>query len=183
VSELLGPKFIQIGIDRYLTDFRVPRVAARGIFIVSGIYFGNLIVGWLLSIFQVRSAIAAGQGAVNDLRESIFEHIQRLSLSYFDKTHQGRIIARADTDLSSLDEIMTWGANQFLASILTLVGVIILMLQYDWRLCLAVSVVFAGARLRHASLPKTRHARLSRHQAAGLAPYCHLWLKIFPGSV
>jgi len=36
---------------------------------------------------------------------------------------------------------MTWGANQLLASLLTLVGVIALMLQYDWRLCLAVSVV------------------------------------------
>jgi ATP-binding cassette subfamily B multidrug efflux pump len=141
VSELLGPKFIQIGIDRYLTDFSAPRVAARGILLVSAIYLGNLVVGWLLSIAQVRSAIAAGQSAVNDLRETIFEHIQRLSLSYFDKTHQGRIIARADTDLSALDEIMTWGANQFLASMLTLVGVVILMLQYDWRLCLAVSLV------------------------------------------
>lgn len=141
VCELLGPKFIQIGIDRYLTDFSAPRVAARGILLVSVIYLANLVVGWLLSIAQVRSAIAAGQSAVNDLREAIFEHIQRLSLSYFDKTHQGRIIARADTDLSALDEIMTWGANQFLASILTLVGVVIVMLQYDWRLCLAVSLV------------------------------------------
>jgi ABC-type multidrug transport system fused ATPase/permease subunit len=141
VSELLGPKFIQIGIDRYLTNFKAPRLAARGILVVSAIYLGNLLIGWLLSIAQVRSAIAAGQSAVNDLRESIFAHIQRLSLSYFDKTHQGRIIARADTDLSALDEIMTWGANQFLASTLTLAGVVILMLQYDWRLCLAVSLV------------------------------------------
>jgi ABC-type multidrug transport system fused ATPase/permease subunit len=141
VSELLGPKFIQVGIDRYLTDLSVPGVAARGILMVSAIYLANLILGWFLSIAQVRSAIAAGQGAVNDLRAAIFEHIQRLSLSYFDKTHQGRIIARADTDLSALDEVMTWGANQFLASILTLAGVVFLMLQYDWRLCLAVSVV------------------------------------------
>ena len=141
LCELLGPKFIQIGIDRYLSDLSAPAVAARGILIVSAIYLGNLILGWLLSIAQVRSAIATGQGAVNDLREAIFEHIQRLSLSYFDKTHQGRIIARADTDLSALDEVMTWGANQFLASILTLAGAIVLMLQYDWRLCLAVSLV------------------------------------------
>jgi ABC-type multidrug transport system fused ATPase/permease subunit len=141
LCELLGPKFIQIGIDRYLTDLSAPGVAARGILLVSVIYLGNLILGWLLSIAQVRSAIATGQGAVNDLREAIFEHIQRLSLSYFDKTHQGRIIARADTDLSALDEVMTWGANQFLASILTLAGAIFLMLQYDWRLCLAVSLV------------------------------------------
>ena len=61
---------------------------------------------------------------MNDLRLAVFEHIQRLSLNYFDKTHQGRIISRADTDIDSLDRVLTWGANQLLASALTLVGVV-----------------------------------------------------------
>jgi ABC-type multidrug transport system fused ATPase/permease subunit len=78
---------------------------------------------------------------MNDLRLAVFEHIQRLSLSYFDKTHQGRIISRADSDIDSLDRVLTWGANQLLASGLTLLGVVALLLQYDWRLCLAVSGV------------------------------------------
>ena len=182
VSQLLGPKFIQFGIDRYLTPAVTPQVerrdaavpltpslsptggegarragegersvrlsngsdaslALRGILIVSLIYLGNLLIGWLLSVAQVKTAIAIGQGAMNDMRLAVFEHIQKLSLNYFDKTHQGRIISRADTDIDSLDRIMTWGANQMLASLLTLVGVIALMLQYDWRLCLAVSAV------------------------------------------
>src|SRR5262245_9550173 len=141
LSLLLGPKFIQIGIDRYLTNFTTIQVAMHGILLVSAIYLGNLLFGWVLSAAQVKSAIAIGQGAMNDLRQAVFEHIQRLSLNYFDKTHQGRIIARADTDIESLDRILTWGANQMLASALTLVGVLVLMVQYDWRLCLAVSVV------------------------------------------
>src|SRR5438876_1016878 len=141
VSQLLGPKFIQIGIDRYLTNFTNIQAATRGILLVSVIYLGNLLLGWFVSAAQVKSAIAIGQGAMNDLREAVFEQIQRLSLNYFDKTHQGRIIARADTDIDSLDRILTWGANQMLASALTLVGVFVLMVQYDWRLCLAVSVV------------------------------------------
>ncbi len=141
LSQLLGPKFIQIGIDRYLTDFTSAQVAMTGILVVSAIYLANLLLGWALSIIQVKSAIAIGQGAMNDLRLAVFEHIQKLSLNYFDKTHQGRIINRADGDVDSLDRIMTWGANQMLSSLLTLIGVIALMLQYDWRLCLAVSVV------------------------------------------
>ena len=153
ISQLLGPKFIQIGIDRYLTNFQDAGVAVRGILFVSLIYLGNLLVGWSLSVAQVKSAIRVGQGAMNDLRLAVFEHIQRLSLNYFDKTHQGRIIARADTDIDSLDRIMTWGANQMLASSLTLIGVVTLMLQYDWRLCLAVSAVlpplFLATRLFH----------------------------------
>jgi ATP-binding cassette subfamily B protein len=152
-SQLLGPKFIQIGIDRYLTNFSSAQAAYHGIFLVSVVYLGNLLLGWFLSVAQVKSAIRVGQGAMNDLRLAVFEHIQRLSLNYFDKTHQGRIIARADTDIESLDRIMTWGANQMLASLMTLCGVIVLMLQYDWRLCLAVSLVlpplFVATRLFH----------------------------------
>ncbi len=141
ISQLLGPKFIQIGIDRYLINFSSAPAASHGILVVSLIYLGNLLLGWFLSAAQVKSAIAVGQGAMNDLRLAVFEHIQRLSLNYFDKTHQGRIISRADTDIDSLDRVLTWGANQLLASALTLLGVVTLMLQYDWRLCLAVSVV------------------------------------------
>lgn len=152
-SQLLGPKFIQIGIDRYLTTVQDVPAAMRGILIISAIYLANLLLGWSLTVAQVKSAIRVGQGAMNDLRLAVFEHIQKLSLNYFDKTHQGRIIARADTDIDSLDRIMTWGANQLLASVLTLIGVVVLMLQYDWRLCLAVSAVlpplFVATRLFH----------------------------------
>ena len=140
-SSLLGPKFIQIGIDRFLARGTSAEAAMHGILVISLAYLGNLLVGWGLSVAQVKSAIRVGQGAMNDLRMAVFEHIQKLSLNYFDKTHQGRIINRADTDIDSLDRILTWGANQLLASGLTLVGVFILMLRYDWRLCLAVSLV------------------------------------------
>ena len=140
-SALLGPKFIQIGIDRYLTTVTATDVALHGVFVVSAIYLANLVLGWGLSVVQVKSAIRVGQSAMNYLRMAVFEHIQRLSLNYFDRTHQGRIISRADTDIDSLDRILTWGANQLLSSALTLLGVIGLMLQYDWRLCLAVAVV------------------------------------------
>jgi ABC-type multidrug transport system fused ATPase/permease subunit len=141
VSQLLGPKFIQVGIDRYLTNFTSAQAAMSGIFLISVLYLANLLFNWVLSAAQVKGAIAIGHGAMNDLRQAVFEHIQRLSLNYFDRTHQGRIISRADSDIESLDRIMTWGANQMLASVLTLAGVVTLMVQYDWRLCLATSLV------------------------------------------
>ncbi len=141
ISQLFGPKLIQIGIDRHLTSFTNMGDALNGILFISALYFGNLLIGWGITIVQVKSAIAVGQGAMNDLRIEVFEHIQKLSLSYFDKTHQGRIINRADSDIDSLDRVLTWGANQMLASGLTLAGVIVLLVRYDWRLCLAVSIV------------------------------------------
>jgi ABC-type multidrug transport system fused ATPase/permease subunit len=141
VSQLLGPKLIQLGIDRYLTHITTAAAAVEGIFFISAIYLGNLLLGWGLTVAQVKSAIRVGQGMMNDLRLAVFQHIQRLSLSYFDKTHRGRIINRADGDIDAMDQVLTWGANQLLASALTLVGVLFMMARTDWRLCLAVSVV------------------------------------------
>ncbi len=140
-STLLGPRLIQYGIDEHLTHWIDEATARRGILIVSAWYLGNLMVGWILSVVQVRAAIRVGQGAMNDLRLAIFEHIQQLSLNFFDRTHQGRIIARADTDVDALDRLLTWGATQLLSSLITLAGVISLLLHYDWRLCLAVCAV------------------------------------------
>lgn len=140
-SSLLGPKLIQMGIDRHLTQWVDAPTARRGILVISGLYLGNLLVGWALSVVQVRAAIRVGQGAMNDLRLAIFEHLQRLSLNYFDRTHQGRIMARADTDVDSLDRVLTWGATQLLSSAMTLVGVLVMMGRYDLQLCLAVGGV------------------------------------------
>ena len=95
VSQLLGPKFIQIGIDRFLAPAlgsgTNAAMATRGILIVSAIYLGNLVLGWGFSVAQVKSAIRVGQGAMNDLRMAVFEHIQRLSLNYFDQIGRAHV--------------------------------------------------------------------------------------------
>ena len=83
LSQLLGPKFIQIGIDRYLTAFTTAQAAMHGILVVSLAYLANLLLGWFLSATQVKGAIAIGQGAINDLRQAVFEHIQNGFYSVF----------------------------------------------------------------------------------------------------
>jgi len=149
-SALVGPRLIQHGIDHALSPMlgsgstavaANTTAAAREILALSVLYLLNLLLGWGLTIVQVRTSIETGQGAMNDLRLAVFEHIQRLSLNYFDRTHQGRIIARADSDVDSLDRVLTWGAGQALSSLVTLIGVVVLMVQYDLRLSLAVCSV------------------------------------------
>jgi ATP-binding cassette subfamily B protein len=78
-----------------------------------------------------------------------------------------------------LDQVLTWGANQLLASTLTLLGAIAIMLQYDWRLCLAVSVVIPplaiATRLFHKHVMaayrvmREQGARLTASQAENIA--------------
>ncbi|MBC8128312.1 MAG: ABC transporter ATP-binding protein, partial [Gloeobacteraceae cyanobacterium ES-bin-144] len=141
VCQLLGPRFIQLGIDRHLTNIGDRDSAMRGLLAISGVYLASLALTWLFSVTYVRQSLRAGQGAINDLREAVFRHIQALSLSYFDRTHQGRIIARADSDMSAMQDVLTNGLNQLVTTVLTLLGVLVLMLGYDWRLCAAVSII------------------------------------------
>lgn len=141
ISSLIGPKWIQLGIDRHLTTVTSTEKALRGVTLISAAFMINLGVGWALSAAQARAAVRVGQEAMSDLRGEVFRHIQRLSPSFFDRTHQGRIIARADTDIDALDRVLTAGASQALSSGLTLAGVVLCLIQIDPALCLAVCAV------------------------------------------
>jgi ABC-type multidrug transport system fused ATPase/permease subunit len=70
---------------------------------------------------------------------AIFRHIQELSMGYFDRTKQGWIIARADSDLDTLEGIFTWAPVDLASSIVTLAGAITFMIIYNYKLALSVS--------------------------------------------
>ncbi len=166
-SQLFGPAIIQWGID---TQLAKPNQSGsnNGILLVAALYLGNLFLGWGITVTNATTAVTAGQRALNDLRASVFTHIQRLSLSYFDKTNQGRIIARVDSDISTLEHLMTWGAQQALSSFLTLGGVVVLMLGYDARLCLAVAALLPPLAISTWLFQKhgiCAHREIRRHSA------------------
>ena len=140
-SGLGGPQFIRYGIDHFLTHITNSAQADRGILVVSALYLANLLIAWGLTVTQVKVAVRAGEGLLSDLRLEVFEHIQRLSLSYFDKTHQGRIINRADGDIEALDQVLTFGINQMQANALTFLGALCILFYQNWRLSLAMGTV------------------------------------------
>jgi ATP-binding cassette subfamily B protein len=140
-STMAGPWLIRMGIDRYLTNFKSASHAYQGILYISLIYLGNLLLGWYLTVQQVTSAVKTGHAAMGDMQRQVFRHIQSLSMNYFDKTHQGRIINRASVDIEALDQLFTWATIRVTTSILTLTGVIIILAHQNLHLCLAVILV------------------------------------------
>jgi len=66
---------------------------------------------------------------------------RNLSMDFFDRTKQGRIISRLDNDINTMDWAIAWGLGVFISSILTLFGVIYFMSRYDLRLCALVSII------------------------------------------
>jgi len=62
-----------------------------------------------ITVIELRRTQRAGVDALHAIRRDVFDHLQRLSMRYFDRTKQGRILARADRDVDSLEHVFTWG--------------------------------------------------------------------------
>lgn len=75
-----------------------------------------------------------------DLRKDIFEHIQTLPHTFFDKTQTGQIMSRIVNDLDKLSEFAHHGPEDLFISIIMFIGSVIIMLNYQWRLALVVMI-------------------------------------------
>ena len=96
---------------------------------------------YLLMVWQGRLLVRTAQSAIFDIRVQLFEHIQRLSLSFFDKQKAGRIILRLTNDVDALDDLLTNGIMTLFVDILSLVSVITIMFFVDWRLMLLIFIL------------------------------------------
>ena len=85
---------------------------------------------------QVYLMQLAGQRALARLRLDTFARIQRLHISYFDRTPVGKVVTRVTNDVDSLGEVFASGAVMAVADILMLGGIVGFMLYLDWQLSL-----------------------------------------------
>ena len=82
-----------------------------------------------------------GYDVMHDLRQTLYSHVQRLSLAYHDRKYTGDLIGRLTSDIESIQSFVASGLLGALVNSLTLVGMIILMFYLNWRFTLiAVSV-------------------------------------------
>jgi ATP-binding cassette subfamily B protein len=89
-----------------------------------------------------------GERALADLRIELFDHLQRLSLGYYERNRRGAIISRITNDIEALDQLVTDGLSSLVQNGLLLAGTTVVLFLLDWRLALATFVVLplmAGA--------------------------------------
>ncbi len=101
-----------------------------------------------LSAAQTYYAGWVGERALADLRIQLFDHLQRLSLGYYERNRTGAIISRITNDVEALDQLVTDGISSLVQNSLLLVGTAVVLFVLDWRLALATLVVLplmAGA--------------------------------------
>ncbi len=82
-----------------------------------------------------------GERALADLRIQLFDHLQRLSLGYYERNRTGAIVSRITNDVEALDQLVTDGISSLVQNSLVLVGTVVVLFLLDWRLALATLLV------------------------------------------
>ncbi len=143
--DLLAPYITQIAIDRYIRPVGqstlTPIERANGVFGMSVLFLGVLVVGFVLRYLQNFYLGVLGQRIMYDMRSKMFEHLQRLSLSFFDHNPVGRLMTRITNDVDALNDLFTSGAVALVGDVFSLVGIMIILLVENWLLALVVFVV------------------------------------------
>src|SRR5256886_9548459 len=128
-------------LTRRVIDVAVPAHDVGIVLTCTVLFFLALLTEFVTSYGQTWLTSLLGQRVMRDLRMEIFHHMQRLSVSYFDRNPVGRLITRVTSDVETLNELFTSGVVSGLGDLFTLVAISIAMLINDWRLALAAFAV------------------------------------------
>ena len=149
---LAGPYMLQFLIDAVFKNNNVVLLNQITL-VLLGIFF-------LQSVFYfIRAYLLAfiGERVMADLRIKLFEHLQFLSLSFYNERRTGELVSRLTNDVSTVRALVTSDISTGLSQVLTFIGALVLIVITDWRLTLfmfalipivaLVAIVF-GRRLR-----------------------------------
>jgi ATP-binding cassette subfamily B protein len=128
-SNIAYPAIIKVAIDRYILPGD-----ASGLVLATIWFFSVAVVGAIANRMQLVYMELVGQGLVRDLRNTLFQHLQTLSMGFWDRSQVGRIMSRVTNDVNQIQEVMTQGLVSSIAQLLTLVGIVAVMVRMDPRL-------------------------------------------------
>lgn len=162
--EALGPLLGKAFIDRYLLprDANVPAIA--------GLLGGALVTGCLASWVRYGQLVrlaGLAMRSVQRIRESVYGHVLRLPMRFFDGAITGQLVSRVTNDTEAVKTLYVQVLFVMLDSIITLIGMMAMMAWLDWRLMLIVAllvpavfgIVWLYQRLSAPAVTKSRALR------------------------
>jgi ATP-binding cassette subfamily B multidrug efflux pump len=136
ICSLLNPYVLKIAIDKYIASSNID-----GLFLIAGIMLIFNIISLIASKIRFNVMASVTNSALLDIRQELYNHIQKLSLTFFDNRPVGKILARVIGDVNSLQDLFTNSVTNLIPEILTLVFVTIIMFSMNFKLAL-ISVSF-----------------------------------------
>lgn len=131
ICGLLGPLFLQIGIDNYIVkgDY-------QGLTLIALAFLSTNFINMLCMKQRVRIMSNVGQNILFKLRQDLFNHIQKLSFTFYDSRPAGKILVRIINDVNSLEDLLTNGIINVLIDLFTLIVAVIIMTSIHFKLAL-----------------------------------------------
>lgn len=134
-TQVALPWIIKVAIDTYIIPANF-----SGLTWMFGIFIAIAVVNWLANYYQQFAMEKVGQGVLFNLRRRMFGHVQKQSVSFFDKTEVGRLMSRVQGDVSQLQEFSAV-VIQVLGELLSLTGIIVALLLMNVKLGLITLTV------------------------------------------
>src|SRR5436190_5495228 len=136
VANLAQPYLVKVAIDQAIAnaDLRLLTLTALG-------YVVCALVSWGCTYDQTYIMSWVGQSVLFSMRRELFEHLQRLSFSFYDTMEAGRIMSRMTGDVNSLNDFLTSGIVAVASSVFMLVGIVAIMFALNWQLALITMAV------------------------------------------
>jgi len=104
------------------------------------LYLANNTLLWVTQYQQVWQMTWVGQHALYRVASDMFSHISSLSLSFFDQNETGRVMARMQSDVNVLQQVLSNGMISIFGSFLSLIGYMVILFVLNWQLALWVSI-------------------------------------------
>ncbi|MDQ4094825.1 MAG: ABC transporter ATP-binding protein/permease [Actinomycetota bacterium] len=133
---LINPLLISVVFDRVISPTAEGTDAEkmRLLWIVVGIMIVTPIVSSGLGLWQTYTNNTIGQGVMRDLRNSLYAHLQHMSLKFFTSTRTGEIQSRLSNDVGGVQSVLTDTASSILSNITVVLSTVGAMIFLSWQL-------------------------------------------------
>lgn len=160
-TQLLIPLIIRYAIDNGMNPAGSDRSAQLA---AVGAFLSAILVNFAAGYMQETLDGKIAETVLFDIRRAMFGHLQKVSLSFMDKTEVGRLMSRLQGDVNSIQEFLETSVYS-LGDVALLFGIVFVMLWLDFRLgLLTLSVLPILVIVRIVWLPRARDAFMAAHE-------------------
>ena len=168
--KLINPLLIETAIDDHVAEDDMNGLMLIGLIavIINVLYF-------ILIKVRMYTMSVISNKILLDIRQELYEHIQKLSFKFFDSRPTGKILARIIGDVNSLKEVLTNAVTTLIPDFITVVGVVIIMAVKDWKLTIAAlcSLPFMVAGVFFIQSTGHKRWQIHRKKTSNLDAYVH----------
>ena len=158
---IIGPKILGNATDELFQGI-MGKITGTS----DGIDFGAVgsILLWLVGLYVVSALFSYLQGYIMtgvsmkvtyNLRNDIIRKINRMPLSYFDRTSHGEVLSRVTNDVDTLSLTLNQSITQIITSTATFIGILVMMFSISWQMTLValcivpVALIFIMVIVKH----------------------------------